>query len=138
MSRARNRPKHALYGITSGTDSLITSFASGLGGLAKKPLEGAEREGALGFFKGLGKGVVGLATKPAIGVFDLASSTQPHLVTSSLSTNIRVVQMSQRVSVTRRLFLTRKDSTGFASHDTSARMVLLDRTHSAKRSANFG
>ncbi|KAG0637605.1 hypothetical protein HOY80DRAFT_1138202 [Tuber brumale] len=74
ISRARNRPKHALYGVTSGADSLITSFASGFGGLARKPLEGAEREGALGFLKGLGKGVVGLATKPAIGVFDLASN----------------------------------------------------------------
>ncbi|PWW77256.1 DUF1162-domain-containing protein [Tuber magnatum] len=74
ISRARNRPKHALYGVTSGAGSFITSFASGVGGLARKPLEGAEREGALGFFKGLGKGVVGLATKPAIGVFDLASN----------------------------------------------------------------
>lgn len=119
--------------MTSGADSLITSVASGLGGLARKPIEGAEREGALGFFKGLGKGVVGLATKPAIGVFDLASSTRPYPITSSLSTNIRVVQMSRRVSVTQRLFLTQRDSTGFASHDTSARMVLLDRTHSAKR-----
>jgi len=27
-----------------------------------------------GFFKGVGKGVLGLATKPAIGVFDLASN----------------------------------------------------------------
>jgi vacuolar protein sorting-associated protein 13A/C len=74
MSRSRNRPKHALYGVTSGANSLVSSVASGIGGLARKPLEGAERDGALGFFKGVGKGVIGLATKPAIGVFDLASS----------------------------------------------------------------
>ena len=73
-TRSRNRPKHALYGVTAGANSLVTSVASGVGGLARKPLEGAEREGLAGFFKGVGKGVVGLATKPAIGVFDLASN----------------------------------------------------------------
>jgi vacuolar protein sorting-associated protein 13A/C len=74
MTRSRNRPKHALYGVTAGANSLVTSVASGVGGLARKPLEGAEKEGFAGFFKGVGKGVIGLATKPAIGVFDLASS----------------------------------------------------------------
>lgn len=74
ITRARNRPKHALYGVTAGANSLFTSVASGVGGLARKPLEGAEQEGALGFFKGVGKGVLGLATKPAVGVLDLASN----------------------------------------------------------------
>ncbi|KAI9744725.1 MAG: hypothetical protein M1818_001650 [Claussenomyces sp. TS43310] len=74
MTRARNRPKHALYGVTAGANSFVSSLASGVGGLARKPLEGAEQEGFGGFFKGVGKGLVGLATKPAIGVFDLASN----------------------------------------------------------------
>lgn len=57
-----------------------------------KPIEGAESEGALGFFKGVGKGLVGYVrisiafvfyladhsssavTKPVVGVFDLASN----------------------------------------------------------------
>jgi vacuolar protein sorting-associated protein 13A/C len=55
-----------------------------------KPIEGAESEGALGFFKGVGKGLVGYGcislsmtiwlkthsavTKPVVGVFDLASN----------------------------------------------------------------
>jgi len=74
MTRSRNRPKHALYGVTAGANSFFSSVASGVGGLASKPLEGAEQEGALGFFKGVGKGLVGIATKPAIGIFDLASN----------------------------------------------------------------
>ncbi|QPG98509.1 hypothetical protein C2857_007681 [Epichloe festucae Fl1] len=74
IAKARNRPKHALYGVTAGANSLFTSVASGVGGLARKPLEGAEQEGALGFFKGVGKGVLGLATKPAVGVLDMASN----------------------------------------------------------------
>jgi vacuolar protein sorting-associated protein 13A/C len=39
-----------------------------------KPIEGAEAGGAAGFFKGVGKGLVGAFTKPVVGVFDLASN----------------------------------------------------------------
>ncbi|EZF77133.1 hypothetical protein H105_01647 [Trichophyton soudanense CBS 452.61] len=74
MSRARNRPKHALYGVTAGGSAFATSMASGIGGLARHPLEGAEKEGFQGFVKGVGKGFLGLATKPALGAFDLASN----------------------------------------------------------------
>jgi vacuolar protein sorting-associated protein 13A/C len=74
MSRARNRPKHALYGVASGGSAFADSLASGIGGLARHPLQGAEKEGLQGFVKGVGKGVWGAVTKPAIGAFDLASS----------------------------------------------------------------
>lgn len=74
MSKSRNRPKHALYGVTSGGNAFAASMASGIGGLARHPLEGAEKEGATGFVKGVGKGVLGVLTKPAIGAFDLASN----------------------------------------------------------------
>ncbi|CCG84914.1 protein of unknown function [Taphrina deformans PYCC 5710] len=74
MNRARNKPKHALYGVQQGGMALISSLGSGVEGLARQPFEGAEREGAAGFFKGVGKGLLGLATKPVIGVFDLASN----------------------------------------------------------------
>ncbi|TQS37082.1 hypothetical protein Golomagni_02454 [Golovinomyces magnicellulatus] len=74
ITRSRNRPKHALYGVTAGANSFVSSLASGVGGLARKPLEGAEEEGLTGFFKGVGKGAIGLITKPAIGIFDLASN----------------------------------------------------------------
>ncbi|CAO2655854.1 Nn.00g046570.m01.CDS01 [Neocucurbitaria sp. VM-36] len=74
MSRSRNRPKHALYGITAGGNAFANSLASGLGGLARHPMQGAEKEGALGFVKGVGKGLLGVPTKAAIGAFDLASN----------------------------------------------------------------
>lgn len=76
MSKSRNRPKHALYGVTSGGNAFASSMASGIGGLARHPMQGAEKEGLPGFVKGVGKGFLGLATKPAIGAFDLASSKQ--------------------------------------------------------------
>ncbi|KAL4867000.1 hypothetical protein BDV12DRAFT_172003 [Aspergillus spectabilis] len=74
MSKTRNRPKHALYGITAGGRAFGNSIVSGIEGIARHPLQGAEKEGIQGFFKGVGKGFLGLATKPAIGAFDLASN----------------------------------------------------------------
>jgi vacuolar protein sorting-associated protein 13A/C len=73
ISRARNRPKHAIYGVTTGAKSLAKGVVSGVTGVVMKPLEGAE-EGVGGFFKGIGKGIVGLAAKPVVGFFDMASN----------------------------------------------------------------
>lgn len=36
---------------------------------------GAQKEGAAGFFKGVGKGLVGVLTRPTGGIIDMASST---------------------------------------------------------------
>ncbi|KAL0581607.1 Vacuolar protein sorting-associated protein 13 [Marasmius crinis-equi] len=74
MNQRRNRPKHAIYGVTAGGEAFANSMASAMEGVLMKPIEGAESEGALGFFKGMGKGLVGAATKPVVGVFDLVSN----------------------------------------------------------------
>lgn len=37
--------------------------------------EGAKKEGAAGFFKGIGKGLVGAVARPTGGIIDMASST---------------------------------------------------------------
>ncbi|KAH9835542.1 vacuolar protein sorting-associated protein 13 [Rhodofomes roseus] len=74
MNQRRNRPRHAIYGVTAGAEAFASSVASGMEGVLLKPLEGAESEGAKGFFKGVGKGLIGAVTKPVIGVFDLASN----------------------------------------------------------------
>ncbi|KAF9270221.1 DUF1162-domain-containing protein [Marasmius fiardii PR-910] len=74
MTQRRNRPRHAIYGVTAGGEALASSVASAMEGVLMKPIEGAESEGAFGFFKGMGKGLVGAVTKPVVGVFDLASN----------------------------------------------------------------
>ncbi|KAI9287283.1 vacuolar protein sorting-associated protein vps13 [Umbelopsis sp. AD052] len=74
INMTRNRPKHALYGVTAGANSFANSFASGVAGLVKRPIEGVEKDGVGGFFTGVGKGLVGVVTKPMVGVFDLASN----------------------------------------------------------------
>ncbi|KAK7468899.1 Vacuolar protein sorting-associated protein 13 [Stygiomarasmius scandens] len=74
MNQRRNKPKHAINGVTAGGEAFANSVASAMEGVLMKPLEGAESEGAVGFFKGMGKGIVGAVTKPVVGVFDLASN----------------------------------------------------------------
>lgn len=48
-----------MSGVTQGATAFASSVASGITGVVSKPLEGAEKEGVSGFFKGLGKGIVG-------------------------------------------------------------------------------
>ncbi|KAF9015159.1 vacuolar protein sorting-associated protein 13 [Cyathus striatus] len=74
MTQRRNKPRHAIYGVAAGGEAFASSVTSAVEGVLMKPLEGAESEGALGFFKGMGKGLVGAVTKPVVGVFDLASN----------------------------------------------------------------
>ncbi|KAF8873711.1 vacuolar protein sorting-associated protein 13 [Gymnopilus junonius] len=74
MNQRRNKPRHAIYGVTAGGEAFASSVTSAMEGVFMKPIEGAESEGALGFFKGVGKGLVGAVTKPVVGVFDLASN----------------------------------------------------------------
>merc|ERR1719378_2056591 len=50
-------------------------FIGGISGVVLKPIEGARDEGVGGFFKGVGKGVAGLVTRPTGGIVDFASGT---------------------------------------------------------------
>lgn len=47
----------------------------GVTGVFTKPISGAKEQGIGGFFKGLGKGAVGLVARPTAGVMDFASSS---------------------------------------------------------------
>ncbi|GAA5798753.1 hypothetical protein HPULCUR_004159 [Helicostylum pulchrum] len=74
MNMTRNKPTHAIYGVTQGVGYFGTSVASGFAGLVKRPIEGAENGGVVGFVGGVGKGLVGAFTKPVVGLFDMASN----------------------------------------------------------------
>ncbi len=60
----------ALSGIIQGGGSIFTGIASGVTGIFTKPIEEAKRDGALGFVKGLGMGIAGVAVKPVLGITD--------------------------------------------------------------------
>ena len=60
-------------GLWQGTKELGQGLFDGVTGLAAAPYQGLQRGGAVGFVKGLGKGVAGLAVKPAVGAIDFAT-----------------------------------------------------------------
>ncbi|MBW0539209.1 hypothetical protein O181_078924 [Austropuccinia psidii MF-1] len=61
--------RNKVNGLVTGTSAFVGSLASGISGIAMKPIEGA-----VGFLKGLGKGLVGVVAKPAVGTFDFLSN----------------------------------------------------------------
>ena len=42
----------------------------GLSGIVVSPVRGAQEDGIKGFFKGIGKGLLGIIAKPTGGIFD--------------------------------------------------------------------
>lgn len=44
-------------------------------GVISQPISGARTDGTAGFFKGLGKGAVGLIARPTAGLVDFASGS---------------------------------------------------------------
>ncbi|WBW73191.1 intermembrane lipid transfer protein, chorein family Vps1302 [Schizosaccharomyces osmophilus] len=71
--RSRNRPKKAAFGITVGANSFYDSMSSGFEGL-RRPFTDRKSDSPGKFLKGFGKGVLGLATKPAIGLLDMTTN----------------------------------------------------------------
>lgn len=69
------QPSGLKEGLTRGGKGLVSGFVSGITGIVTKPIKGAQREGAAGFFKGVGKGLVGAVARPTGGIIDMASST---------------------------------------------------------------
>uniref|UniRef100_A0A8C0C1W7 Vacuolar protein sorting 13 homolog A n=1 Tax=Buteo japonicus TaxID=224669 RepID=A0A8C0C1W7_9AVES len=69
------QPTGLREGITRGGKGLVSGFVSGITGIVTKPIRGAQKEGAAGFFKGVGKGLVGAVARPTGGIIDMASST---------------------------------------------------------------
>ncbi|XP_072290202.1 intermembrane lipid transfer protein VPS13A isoform X2 [Eucyclogobius newberryi] len=69
------QPSSLREGLARGGKGLVSGFVSGITGIVTKPIEGAQKEGAAGFFKGVGKGLVGAVARPTGGIIDMASST---------------------------------------------------------------
>lgn len=56
-------------------DAVDQGVFHGVTGIVTKPVEGARQEGVKGFFKGAGKGLIGVVVRPVGGVADFASSS---------------------------------------------------------------
>ena len=61
--------------ITSGLMSFTQSIAGGITGVVSNPSRGLREDGAWGFMKGVGTGILGAFTKPISGALDLVAHT---------------------------------------------------------------
>lgn len=74
----RNRqdvPTHFGTGLLYGTKQLGQGILAGVSGVITAPAMGAYNNGLTGFVEGVGRGLIGVAIKPAAGVLDLAART---------------------------------------------------------------
>ena len=69
------KPDDVLDGLGRGGKSLALGFGSAVTGIVEQPLKGAREEGIGGFFKGIGKGAIGVVTKPLGSMVDAGAST---------------------------------------------------------------
>ncbi|XP_039957880.1 vacuolar protein sorting-associated protein 13 [Bactrocera tryoni] len=69
------KPQTFSEGIARSGKSLVMGFVDGVSGVVTKPVAGAREEGVEGFFKGVGKGVIGFVAQPTAGVVDFASGS---------------------------------------------------------------
>lgn len=71
------RQQEKITGFGSGLKTAGKEFGYGLydgiGGLVTQPIRGAQKEGAAGFFKGVGKGIGGVVLKTTAGAFGVAA-----------------------------------------------------------------
>jgi hypothetical protein len=71
----REHPSNVLYGMAHGAREFARGLWLGLSGLVTQPVVGGQEEGFLGVIKGIGKGIIGVPLKPAIGAIDLFSKS---------------------------------------------------------------
>jgi vacuolar protein sorting-associated protein 13A/C len=62
LAQQRNNPRHVFAGVAAGSTAMMDSLSSAIQGVVVQPAEGFDREGGLGFAKGVAKGVAGYAS----------------------------------------------------------------------------
>ncbi|KAH8237095.1 hypothetical protein KR038_004232 [Drosophila bunnanda] len=70
-----NKPRNFHEGLARSSKGLVMGFVDGVTGVVTKPVSGAREQGVEGFFKGLGKGAIGLVARPTAGMVDFASGS---------------------------------------------------------------
>jgi hypothetical protein len=89
-------------GIMVGTQELGKNIVEGFTGIVVSPYRGWETGGGVGFGYGVAKGILGVALKPAVGVFDLASrATEGLRATASSHQDKGIVSQLETIHRTR-------------------------------------
>lgn len=69
------RSRNIRESLTRGVKGVGQGIYDGVTGVILKPIEGAYESGFVGFFIGVGKGLVGSVARPISGLIDFASGT---------------------------------------------------------------
>ena len=73
--RKREKVTDFRSGLRAATKEFGLGMYDGISGLVTQPMKGAQKEGAAGFFKGVGKGIGGVMLKPGAAVFSIPGYT---------------------------------------------------------------
>ncbi|XP_015584675.1 vacuolar protein sorting-associated protein 13 isoform X2 [Cephus cinctus] len=93
QEQLNKQPANLQESLARSGKGLVMGFVDGVTGVVMKPISGGKEEGVEGFFKGVGKGMMGLVTRPTAGVIDFASG--------SLGAVRRATDMGEEVKRTR-------------------------------------
>lgn len=74
-AQLNKKPANLQEGLARSGKGLVMGVFDGVTGVFTKPIDGAKSDGVGGFFKGLGKGAVGLVARPTAGIVDFASGS---------------------------------------------------------------
>jgi hypothetical protein len=85
--RRFNKTSTVSEGLYVGTQELGKNIVEGVTGIVVSPYRGWETGGGVGLGMGIAKGILGVALKPAVGVFDLASRATEGLRNTAFSDN---------------------------------------------------
>lgn len=68
------KPDHVFEGVFMGIKGGVSELAEGIAGIFTKPFKKAKEEGATGFIKGVGSGILGAIASPFTAVFRVGHS----------------------------------------------------------------
>lgn len=97
MQQRMNKNSRNVF--ANSAQSFAATIGSGFTGIALDPYKGAQKEGAAGLVKGIGRGLIGLPAKTVIGFLDLTSNLSQGV--SSSANEMIATQMATRVRLPR-------------------------------------
>ena len=87
-------------GVVGGAEAMGSGVTSGLSGLVSRPIEGAQKSGVGGFFKGVGLGLLGAVVKPVMGFTDgvsaVATGVTAEVNNEAVYVHVRPVRAMER------------------------------------------
>ena len=87
VTKEEEKPRGFLRGSFSGLKKGLGELASGVTGIVTKPIEQTKKEGAAGFFKGLGSGLLGAVLSPVNSVLTVSTEVTSGISNSELISN---------------------------------------------------